>query len=91
MRWLDGITDSTDVNLDMLQSMGVAESDRTEHSVQETKTGYLLFLLLPFLKGKQGADFKCLDWNPPTSCLWKCKQEASCKRLTWSPFNFDLN
>ena len=70
---------------------GVAESDRTEHSVQETKTGYLLFLLLSFLKGKQGADFKCLDWNPPTSCLWKCKQEASCKRLTWSPSNFDLN
>ena len=27
---------------------GVAESDRTEHSVQETKTRYLPFLLLPF-------------------------------------------
>ena len=30
MRWLDGITDSTDVNLDMLQSTGVAESDMTK-------------------------------------------------------------
>ena len=33
---------------------GVAESDRTEHSVQETKPGYLLFLLLPIFEGQTG-------------------------------------
>ena len=42
MRWLDGITDSTDVNLDMLQSMGVAESDMTERLNNRASTFFSL-------------------------------------------------
>ena len=31
------------------------------------------------------AGCKCLSQSPPVSCLGKCKQEASCKHLSWSP------
>ena len=41
--------------------------------LQEINTAYLpCFCVTSILEGKQEADCKCLNWNPPISCLKKC-------------------